>query len=92
MKAPALAPLDPADIVQSLVAFVNTNIMAPARAIGADHDLKSVGVDSMSMLKILVFVEAKFGFWVPAEDLAENNLATLRALANYVAEHGNEAC
>ena len=81
--------LDPAVITKSLLAFVNTNIMARTHQVAADDDLKSAGVDSMAMLKILVFVETEFGFWMPAEDLAENNLSTLRGLSTYIANHNH---
>ena len=80
---------DPAVITKSLLAFVNANIMARTHHVGADDDLKSSGVDSMAMLKILVFVETEFGFWMPAEDLAENNVSTLRSLSNYIVQHGH---
>jgi acyl carrier protein len=76
-------------ITQSLLHFVNANIMAAAKKIGPDDNLKLAGVDSMATLKILLFIESEFGFWMPAEDLAEHNLSNLSGLAGYVARHGN---
>jgi len=80
---------DPAVITKSLLAFVNNNIMARSRQIGADDDIKAAGVDSMAMLKILVFIEAEFGIWMPAEDLAVHNLSTLRSLSTYIVGQGH---
>jgi acyl carrier protein len=71
-------------IVRSLVAFVNAHIMARGREIRANDELESVGVDSMGLLKILLFIEAEFGFWMPDADLVAENIASLQALANYV--------
>ena len=67
-----------------LVAFVNTQIMARNRSIRHDDDLEAAGVDSMGLLKILLFVEAEFGFWMPDADLRAENVSSLRCLAGYV--------
>ncbi len=80
---------DPAVITKSLLAFVNNNIMARSRQIGAGEDLKAAGIDSMAMLKILVFIETEFGIWMPAEDLAVHNLSTLQSLSTYIAQQGH---
>jgi acyl carrier protein len=76
-------------ITIALLQFVNANIMAATRQIGPDDNLKLAGVDSMAMLKVLLFIESEFGFWMPAEDLAQNNLADLRGLAAYIAQHAD---
>jgi acyl carrier protein len=38
----------------------------------------------MALLKILLFVEAEFGFWMPDEDLVPENLRSPRELAHYI--------
>ena len=42
--------------------------MAPGHAIGAEDRFDAAGIDSMALLKVLLFVEQQFGFWVPDED------------------------
>ena len=42
----------------------------------------------MALLKILLFIEAEFGFWMPDEDLVEENTASALALANYICQRG----
>jgi acyl carrier protein len=79
----------PAGVVQdavasALTAFVNANIMAPGRSVQPEDDFELMGIDSMAMLKVLLFVEAKFGFWMPDEDLVAENLTSPRALAHYI--------
>ena len=32
----------------------------------------------MALLKVLLFIEAEFGFWMPDEDLVEENIKTAR--------------
>ena len=58
--------------------------MARGRPLQPDDDLEAAGVDSMGLLKILLFVEAEFGFWMPDADLRAENVSSLRALAGYV--------
>jgi len=75
------------EIVGAIVGFVNTEIMASGHAIGASERFELAGVDSMALLKILLFVEREFGFWMPEEDLVVGNVASPAALGDYVARH-----
>ena len=75
---------DPERVAGTLVAFINGNIMAHSHPIGPDDDLEAAGVDSMAFLKILLFIEGEFGFWMPDEHLLEENIASARALADYI--------
>jgi len=72
------------DIASALTAFINTSIMAKGHPVAPEQDLEQAGVDSMALLKILLFVEATFGFWMPDEDLVEANTASALALAHYI--------
>lgn len=74
----------PDEIVDALTTFINTSIMARGRPINPDEGLEEAGIDSMALLKILLFIEAEFGFWMPDEDLVEENTASARTLANYI--------
>ena len=67
-----------------LAAFVNTHLMARSRPIEPADNLELAGVDSMGLLKILLFIETEFGFWPPDADLREENVSSLRVLARYV--------
>jgi acyl carrier protein len=78
------AAVDQDAVASALTAFVNANIMAPGRCVKADDDFELIGIDSMALLKVLLFVEAEFGFWMPDEDLVAENLASARALARYI--------
>ena len=78
-------------VAGSLVAFINDSIMAHGHPIGPDDDLERAGVDSMAFLKILLFVEREFGFWMPDEDLLRANIASARALAGYICRRGRPA-
>jgi acyl carrier protein len=83
-KGPSLPAIDHHTIAHALTAFVNTSIMARGRQIQPDDEFEMMGVDSMALLKVLLFVEAEFGFWPPDEDLVAENLRSPRALAHYI--------
>jgi acyl carrier protein len=84
MATGPLPAVDHATIAQALTAFVNAHLMARGHGIQSDDDFEMMGIDSMGMLKILLFVEAEFGFWPPDEDLVVDNLRSPRALADYI--------
>ena len=75
---------EPDEIAKALTTFINTGIMARGHPVQPDDDLEAAGVHSMALLKILLFIEAEFGFWMPDEDLVEENVNSVRALANYI--------
>ena len=64
--------------------------MARGHPVEPDDDLELAGLDSMALLKILLFIEAEYGFWMPDEDLVEENIRTARALASYIARWPSE--
>jgi acyl carrier protein len=80
------AGLDASEVAATLTAFVNTTIMARGRPITPDDAFEAVGVDSMGLLKVLLFIEAEFGFWMPDADLVEQHVASPRALATYICD------
>lgn len=75
---------DPDDVARALTAFINASIMARSRPVQPDDDLEAAGLDSMAILKVLIFIEAEFGFWMPDEDLVAENIASPTALAHYI--------
>lgn len=80
----AIPAIDHDTVAHTLTAYVNANIMARGRRIRPDDDFEMAGIDSMALLKVLLFVEAEFGFWPPDEDLVADNLRSPRALAHYI--------
>lgn len=77
-------PLSLESVTTAIVRFLNTEVMAAAAAVGPDDVLADAGVDSMALLKVLVFLEREVGVWVPDEDLTDDVVRTPRTLAAYV--------
>jgi D-alanine--poly(phosphoribitol) ligase subunit 2 len=80
----SFAGRDLAEVATALTVFVNTSIMARGRPMAPDDEFEAAGVDSMGLLKVLLFIEAEFGFWMPDEDLEDDNVKSPRALAAYI--------
>jgi acyl carrier protein len=81
---------DPEAVAGMLARFVNANIMARGRPIRPDDELEAAGVDSMALLRLLLFVETEFGFWMPDDDLVDDNIGSLRVLARYICRRGGD--
>lgn len=76
--------LDADEIAAALTLYVNTHVLGRGRPLAPDDGFEAAGVDSMGLLKILLFIEKEFGFWMPDEDLVDENLASPRAIARYI--------
>jgi acyl carrier protein len=82
LQSRARASID--DVTAAIVRFLNSQIMAETNAIAADDVLAAAGVDSMALLKVLVFLEREYGIWVPDEELIDDVIRSARTLASYV--------
>jgi len=83
--------LAPDAIIKVLTTIIDATIMARSHPVQPDDDLELAGLDSMALLKILLFIEAEYGFWMPDEDLVEENIRTVRALATYISRRRSES-
>jgi acyl carrier protein len=72
------------EVAAAIVRFLDTEIMAEGHTVAPDDDLAAAGVDSMALLKVLVFLEREIGIWVPDEDLTDEIVRSARTLAVYV--------
>ena len=74
------------EITRVLLEFVNTGLgLTMRRCVAAEDPFDAAGVDSHAFLRILLFVESEFGFWIPDEDLQDQNTSSVSTLAHYIA-------
>jgi acyl carrier protein len=53
--------------------------------VGNDTALIETGIiDSLSMLKLVLFIEERFGITVPPEDVVPSNFETVRGICGYI--------
>lgn len=56
-------------------------------AFGEDEDLLQAGLDSMSIMRLVLFIENEFGVVLPDNELVPENLQTLSRLENWIKRH-----
>lgn len=56
-----------------------------AAEIGVDDDLLSSGLDSMSLIGLITFIEQTFDVHVPPEDVTIESFSTIGNIATYLA-------
>ena len=49
-----------------------------------DDDLLQAGLDSMAIMRLVLFIENEFGIVLPDDELAPENLRTLNLLENWI--------
>jgi acyl carrier protein len=73
--------VDAAEIEASLLGFVHREIFAPEAKVTAETDLLAAGFDSLSLVRMLLFVERTYGLWIPESEITSAALNNLRSLA-----------
>ncbi len=73
-----------AQIESDLLAFVRREVFATSVEATLDTDLIAAGFDSMSLVRLLVFVEQTYGMWIPESEITGESLQNLRTLAGTV--------
>ncbi|MFM1874533.1 MAG: Phosphopantetheine attachment site [Bacteroidota bacterium] len=46
-----------------------------------------LGIDSMTVVELVMYIEEEFGIEIPADQLTQNNLSSLSALADCAMQH-----
>jgi D-alanine--poly(phosphoribitol) ligase subunit 2 len=67
----------------ALLAFVTKDILLRKEPIGREVDLFEAGFDSLSLSRVLVFVEQRFGVVVPNQDVEIDEIATVASMARF---------
>ncbi|MBC7887753.1 MAG: acyl carrier protein [Ferruginibacter sp.] len=66
--------------------YIEKNIMAEDVIIDAATELQDAGIDSFSIVEIILFIERKYGVVIPDDKLVPENFRTLQALSSTVLE------
>jgi acyl carrier protein len=82
------------EILERTRAYVRENFlyMRPNFPLGDNDPLLTKGiVDSMGVAELLGFLEGEFGIAVAEEEVTEENLGSLAAIARFVAASGEQS-
>ena len=70
---------------------ITSQILLRTEPLGPDEDLFDAGFDSMSLTRVLVFVEDRFGVAIPDQDVVLDELSTVEKWARFVQERLSRA-
>lgn len=55
-----------------------------------NDDLLQAGLDSMAIMRLVLFIENEFGVVLPDDELTPENMQTLSRLGNWIRQHQHE--
>lgn len=74
-----------AEFAKQLCGFLSDNVLASSVELSPETDLSSIGVDSFSLMEMVLFIERRFGLVLPAESLTPENISSVNALSRHCA-------
>ncbi|HSZ24163.1 MAG TPA: acyl carrier protein [Cytophagaceae bacterium] len=72
---------------KELCDFISENILAGEVKIDASTILSDIGVDSFSIIEIILFIERKFKIIIPHESLTPENFTSVNTLIECMAKY-----
>ena len=63
--------------------YIVEEILLRDEPLAEDDDLFEAGFDSMSLSRVLVFVEEEFGLSIPDENVVLEEISTLKTMATF---------
>lgn len=76
--------MEQATIASELIKFLENNIVSEEIQVGSDQVLYDIGIDSYSIVEMVLFIERRFGVVVPDHLLLPENFKTVNALSEVV--------
>lgn len=71
-------------VLRALHDHIRDEILLRDEPLAAGDDLFDAGFDSMSLSRVLVFVEDRFGVCIPDEDVVVDEVSTLDTMTSFV--------
>jgi len=72
------------EVQRALKAYIEGEILLRREPLSPGEDLFAAGFDSLSLSRVLVFVEERFGVTIPDQDVVVDEVTTLSSMARFV--------
>lgn len=69
------------EISRQLLTFIKTNIVDPKTEVNMDTPFSKLGIDSMTIIELVLFLERKFKITLPETELVPANFQSITTLA-----------
>lgn len=73
--------IDQDTICQKLCDFIQANLVAPGVGVNATTSLTQLGLDSFSIIEIVLFIERQYGLTLPDVALSKENIESPQSFA-----------
>lgn len=73
--------MNAANVADELCRFLSSEVLQGEASVEVDAELTALGVDSFSLMELVLFVERRFGVVLPMERLTPETTRTVRALS-----------
>ncbi len=77
--------MNSATLETELCQFLSAEVLRTEQSVGPDDTLAELGVDSFSLMELVLFVERRFGVVLPMDRLTPENTRSIRTLSACVA-------
>jgi acyl carrier protein len=77
------------DIINRLTSYLKKRFLASGVEIQPADKFADIGIDSMTVVELVMFIEEEFGIVIPADQLTGDNLASLNSLTNCAIQNQN---
>ena len=73
------------ELCESLQQFIVEELISDETPLGLDDNLLADGmIDSIGAVRLIAFIEERFGYQTPSEDLVVENFRTINCLVAYL--------
>lgn len=65
--------------------YIKTEILADTQSVSGDQDLLTTGmIDSIGVMRLIVFLEKEFAQQIPPQDVTLENFGSVNAIVEYI--------
>jgi len=68
-------------IIDDLLAYLQKEVLDSSVSIDENTSLKDIGVDSMTVIELVLFLERKHGIHIQEKDMLPDNFKSVKSLA-----------
>jgi len=80
-------PVSHEKITEQLSVYLKTRFLAKDVVLEAEMPFADIGIDSMTVVELVMYIEEEFGIVIPANELTSNNLQSMHTLADCANRH-----
>lgn len=79
--------ITPSVIAENICIFIRSNLVVDGIEVTPSTPLTRLGLDSFSLIEIILFIERQYQLQFPDEGLTQENISSSESLANYIHQY-----